>query len=327
MANHSIVFLDSSTLDAGDISFDRLSSLGALTLHPTTAPHEVAERISGSEIVITNKVVLDRANIAGAPALRLIVVAATGYNNVDLAAASESGIPVCNVAGYSSATVAQHTIALLLNLATNVHRFAAEAEAWSRSPIFTRLDYPVTELAGKTLGIAGLGDIGSRVGVIAAALGMKIHVLGREGSSNPRHPEWPRVERETFFRESDAVTLHCPLTSDTENLINADTLALMKPTAIVLNTGRGPLVDEPSLLEALRSKRLAGAGLDVLRSEPPAPDQALLAAAATLPNLLVTPHTAWTSREARIRLLDGVTSNVEAFLNGTPTNVVNALPR
>jgi len=325
MAQPSIVFLDSSTVDAGDISFDHLASLGGLILHRTTRPDEIAARLAEAEIVITNKVVLDRATLAAAPSLRLILVAATGYNNVDLAAASARGIPVCNVAGYSCATVAQHTIALLLNLATNVHRFAAEPVAWSRSPIFTRLDYPVAELAGKVLGIAGLGDIGSRVGTIAAALGMTLRVLARKASANARHPEWERVDREAFFAGSDAITLHCPLTPETERMVNAESLALMKPTAFLVNTGRGPLVDEPALLDALRSGRLAGAGLDVLGTEPPAPDHPLLLAAPALPNLLITPHTAWASREARTRLLDGVAANIQAFLSGAPANVVNSV--
>ncbi len=319
-----LVFLDSSTLTTGDIDLTPLESFGKTQIHATSADEEITNRIDGAEIVLTNKAVLD-VDVLSSPqaaSLKLICVVATGVNNVDLETAREKGITVCNVSGYSTTTVAQHTIAMLLSLATNLHRYAAEAPMWSRSPIFTRLDHPVVELDDKLLGIAGLGSIGGRVGEIAQALGMQVQCLAREGSLNSRHPEWPRVDHETFFSTSDAITLHCPLTSETENMIDGETLALMKPSAFLINTGRGGLVHELALVEALKDKRIAGAATDVLSEEPPSANHPLLAAAQQLPNLIVTPHSAWTAHESRQRLFDLVIENIAAFLSGDPRNVV-----
>ncbi len=317
----NITLLDSSTLAPTDLDISALESLGTLISHPTTSPAETIERCQNTDIIITNKVLLPAALFAACPNLKLVLVAATGVNCVDLDAAKFHCVPVCNVAGYSSASVAQHTIALLLNLATNVHRYAAEAPLWPRSPIFTRLDHPAFELAGKSLGIAGLGDIGSAVARIARALGMTVHALGREGSTNSS--DIPRLDRHTFFSTSDVLSLHCPLTPETHHIINADTLRLMKPTALLLNTSRGPLIDEPALATALRQYTIAGAGLDVLSAEPPSPQNPLLAPDLLASGrLLITPHTAWISRESRQRLVHGLTTNLQSFLNGTPTNRV-----
>jgi len=317
-----LTFLDSSTLTRGDIDFAPLESFGTLTLHEITSPAETLARCQEVEVVITNKVILDADTIGSLPDLKLILVSATGVNVVDLDAARENGIPVCNVAGYSTPSVAQHVAALLLTLATNVHRYASELDAWPASPIFTRLDHPVVELAGKTCGIVGLGEIGSAFARIAESLGMTVQVLAREGSSHTRRPELPRLAPAEFFSTSDVVSLHCPLTADNEGMINRETLTLMKPGSFLLNASRGPLVDEEALAEALRAGHIAGAGLDVLSVEPPPADHPLLAPDLRDRNLLVTPHTAWLSRESRQRLLDGLIGNLQAFLDGTPTNRV-----
>jgi glycerate dehydrogenase len=319
----NLTFLDASTLAASDLDLSALEHLGTLTSFPTTTSAETIERCQTAEVVITNKVLLTAETFQACPNIKLVLVAATGVNCVDLDAAKAHGIPVCNVAGYSSSSVAQHTFALLLNLATNVHRYAAEAPLWPQSPIFTRLDHPAFELAGKSLGIAGLGDIGASVANIARSLGMTVHALGRKGSSNSILPDIPRLGRDSFFSTSDVISLHCPLTPETEHLINTATLDLMKPSALLINTSRGPLVDEPALAKALRENTIAGAGLDVLSAEPPSPENPLLADdLLDSGRLLITPHTAWISREARQRLVDGLVANLQAFLNGTPVNRV-----
>lgn len=319
----SLVFLDRDTLDAGDIDFTALEAIGPVTYHPRTSADERADRVGGAEILLTNKVLIDAATMDAAPRLRLIQVVATGINNVEIDAARARGVAVCNVSGYSTPSVTQHTFALLLNLISQVHTYAAEAPRWADSPIFTRLDHPIGELSGRTLGIAGLGAIGRSVAAVAEAFGMRVVGLAREGGASvpTADGDYPRLPRERFFAECDAISLHCPLTDDTRHLINRDTLALMKPGAFLINTGRGPLIDETALAEALRNRVIAGAGLDVLSAEPPAADHPLLDP--TIPNLLVTPHTAWASREARRRLLDGVVANLLAFLSGERLNRVD----
>ena len=314
MSRPRIVFLDRSTVDAGDVSFEPFSALGELILHPVTPPDQILERCQGAEIVLTNKTVLKRETLAECPGLRLVAITATGTNNVDLAAAKELGIKVTNVRGYSTRSVAQHTICLLLNLATNIHRWAHEPEAWAKSPHFTRLDYPMREVAGLTLGIAGLGEIGRSVADLGSALGMKVIGLQRSGATASSSDGIFRLPAAEFFGQADFISLHCPLTPETEKLINAETLRLMKPTACLINTARGPLVDEGALLDALRQGIIGGAGLDVLSVEPPAPDHPLLTA--KLPNLIITPHTAWATSEARHRLLEGVRRNLSAYLAG-----------
>ncbi|MDE0825354.1 MAG: D-2-hydroxyacid dehydrogenase [Akkermansiaceae bacterium] len=319
----NLTFLDASTLAPADLDFGPLEQLGTLTTFPTTSPAETTARCQNADVIITNKVLITADTFQSCPNLKLILIAATGTNCVDLDAAKSHRIPVCNVAGYSSNSVAQHTFALLLNLATNVHRYSAEAKLWPDSPIFTRLDHPATELAGKTLGIAGLGDIGSAVANIAQSFGMHVQALAREGSSNSTQPDTPRVDRNTFFSTSDVISLHCPLTPETKNLINADTLVLMKQSAVLINTSRGPLVNEAALAYAIRTNSIAGAGLDVLAQEPPSPDNPLLAPTLlSTGRLLITPHTAWISHQARQSLLAGITANLQSFLNNTPTNRV-----
>jgi len=314
-----IVFLDRDTTDAGDIDLGGIEALGVLETYGMTRPDETAERISGANIVLSNKVVIGAAEMDAATGLRLIQVVATGVNNVDLEAARERDVAVCNVSGYSTPSVAQHVFAFLLNHATKVDRYTAEPEKWAESPIFTRLDHPVFEWAGKTLGIAGLGTIGREVASIGRAFGMRVVALAREGAGESGGIE--RLPRERFFAESDAITLHCPLTPDTHHLINADTLDLMRPQAILVNTGRGDLVAENDLLDALERGSIAAAYVDVLSQEPPSPGHPFVTDPP--PNLFVTPHTAWSSLEARRRLIDGVVRNITAFLRGERENRVD----
>ncbi len=312
MKTNRIAYLDTSTLDAGDIDFGPLEALGELTLYPFTARDERAARCMDCDIVMVNKVFLDRDVLSAAKEhLQYVIVTATGTNNIDLKAAKEFEIPVSNVSGYSTESVAQHTLTLILNLATNIHRYAAEAPAWAQSPMFTRLDYHVAELSGKTLGIVGLGTIGRRVAEMGACFGMKVVALARQ---DPSDGPIPRLGYEDFFRRCDFVSLHCPLTPDNEGFINRETLELMKQGAFLINTGRGPLIDETALADALGSGHLGGAALDVLSEEPPKPDHPFLSG--QLPNLLITPHTAWASLESRTRLLEAVCANIRAFQGG-----------
>ena len=318
----TLVFLDRSTTDRGDLDFTALESLGRLVSYPTSTPAETRERVATADIVLTNKVVLGGAEMDAAPRLKLIQVVATGVNNIDLEAARARGLAVCNVSGYSTEAVAQHVFASLLNLVTNVHRFAAEPQRWAASPIFTRLDYPVSELAGKTLGIVGLGSIGRAVARIGAAFGMRVVAYARGASDSSG--DIPRLAPEEFFASCDAISLHCPLTPETRHFINAATLAKMKPGAVLVNTGRGDLIHEADLVAALRSGSLRAAAVDVLTPEPPAPDHPFLAAvAAGLDNLFITPHSAWSAVEARQRLLDGIVANLVAFRGGERVNRVD----
>ena len=315
----TLVFLDRSTTDRGDLDFTALESLGRLVSYPTSTPAETRERVATADIVLTNKVVLGSAEMDAAPRLKLIQVVATGVNNIDLEAARARGLAVCNVSGYSTEAVAQHVFASLLNLVTNVHRFAAEPQRWAASPVFTRLDYPVSELSGKTLGIVGLGSIGRAVARIGAAFGMRVVAYARGASDSSG--DIPRLTPEEFFASCDAITLHCPLTPETRHFINAATLAKMKPGAVLVNTGRGDLIHEADLVAALRSGSLRAAAVDVLTPEPPAPDHPFLAAG--LDNLFITPHSAWSAVEARQRLLDGIVANLVAFRGGERVNRVD----
>ena len=316
MGMHHISFLDASTV--GDVDLGQLASLGKLEAYPVTSPDQLDERLQHASIAITNKVVIDAAALQNASHLKLICIAATGTNCVDLVAAKAAGITVCNVAGYSTASVTQHTLGLLINLATGMNRYAGELSQWAQSPIFTRLDYPMIDLAGKTLGIIGFGTIGKSVAKAAQGFGMNVVALSRDGA---QQGEIERLQRDAFFSKSDAVTLHCPLTPGTEKMMNRETLGLMKPSAFLINTGRGQLIDEADLAVALKTGVIAGAGLDVLTAEPPPEDHVLLDP--SLPNLIITPHTAWASLEARKSLLEGVAKNINAFLAEEPENVVN----
>ncbi len=311
-----IVFLDRDTSDIGDIDFSGLEAIGDVVYFKQTATGEVGARIADAQIVLTNKVFIGASEMGFAPNLKVIQVTATGVNNVDLTAAKERGIKVFNVSGYSTPGVAQHVFAMLLNLVTHVNRYGNSPEKWAESPIFTRLDYPVSELMGKTLGIVGYGDIGRSVAAIGRAFGMEIVALGRPGSADGV----TRLAANDFFAKCDVITLHCPLTGENKELINQVTLSQMKSSAILINTGRGGLVNEADLVAALKSGAIAAAGLDVISVEPPGKDHPIITA--NLPNLLITPHTAWSSVESRQRLFDGVVKNLRALENGEEINRV-----
>ncbi|MBK1856054.1 D-2-hydroxyacid dehydrogenase [Verrucomicrobiaceae bacterium 5K15] len=306
---HNIVFLDTATTDRDDLDLSSLEELGKITYHPLTGPGETADRLAEATIAITNKVVIDEAVLEQCPKLQLICVAATGVNCIDLEAAERRSVPVLNVSGYSTDSVTQHVFSMLLSLATSLHHYAPEAEQWAESPMFTRLDYPIFDLAGKTLGIVGLGNIGKNVAKVAQSQGMKVIAYARENAEESGGIE--RVSHDAFFAQADVISLHCPLTPDTENFINQETLSLCQPGTLLINTGRGPLIDEQAVAEALRTGQLGGAGLDVLSTEPPAADHPLLAS--DIPNLLITPHTAWASKESRQRLIEGVAENIKNF--------------
>lgn len=318
----SIVFLDAATY--GDVSLEPFASQWDCTIYPVTSPTDLRGRLKGQSVAVTNKVTMDRAALGAIEArdLKLIAVAATGTDIIDKQAAKESGIKVCNVPGYATQSVAQFTFALILELATRVGAYchAVTAGKWQRSPTFTLLDYPAVELNGKTLGIIGYGNIGRAVAEMARGFGLKPLISARPGSADLVPAG--RNSLEQVFRESDILTLHCPLTPQTQHLVSEQSLSWMKPGAFLVNTARGGLIDEAALLRALREKRLAGAALDVISSEPPPADHPVLKAVMELDNLLVTPHTAWSAREARERLLGEVAENVRAFLGGFPRNIV-----
>ncbi len=315
----NITILDSYTLNPGDLSWEWLSALGGLTVHDRTPRELIVERAAGAEILLTNKVALTRETIAALPELKYIGVLATGYNVVDTAAARERGIPVTNVPGYGTTAVAQHVFALLLELTqqTGLHTASAKAGDWAQSPDWCYWRTPLVELAGLTMGIVGYGAIGRAVARIAQAFGMKVIAATRTPRAAEEGVEF--VGTDELFRRADAVSLHCPLTPDTQGLVNSARLATMKPGAFLINTGRGPLIIEAELAVALRAGTLAGAAVDVLSTEPPAADNPLL----TAPNCLVTPHIAWAPKASRQRLLQTVEENIRAFLAGEPVNVVN----
>ncbi len=317
-----LVFLDAATF--GDISLDRFKTNWDCTIHPLSASSEIPERLEGYQAAVINKVALDRSilDMPTARELRLIVVAATGTDNVDLKVARARGIKVCNVPGYASHSVARFTMSLILELTKHAGRYGqvVRAGAWQISLMFTRFDFPSVELYGKKLGIIGYGSIGRSVAEMARGLGMVVLVSARPGSPGPTPAS--RLDLDVLLEQSDVVTLHCPLTPQTKNLIASRALALMKPSAFLINTARGGLVDEPALIEALREGRLAGAALDVLTEEPPSPDHPIIRATQELDNLLVTPHCAWSAYEARQRLLDEVAENILAFLEGRERNCV-----
>jgi glycerate dehydrogenase len=315
-----IVFLDASTF--GDVPLDRFTERWNCAIHAQTTPAEILRRVDGFPIVVTNKVALDRAtlNAPEARSLKFIAEAATGTDNIDLAAARERGVAVANVPGYAAQSVAQFTIALILELATRAGGYidVVRCGHWEESPIYTRLDFSTTELAGKKLGIVGYGNIGRRVGEMARALGMEVLIAMRPGTKG----DSGRISLDELLSIVDFLSLHAPLTPATKNLIDDAALARMKPGACLVNTARGALVDEGALIEALRQKRLGGAALDVISREPPPTDHPIVQASKELDNLLVTPHCAWSAREARERLLREVAENILAFLAGRERNRV-----
>lgn len=309
------VFLDTDTLRPEELDFSALrATLDDWDFHPRTLPDETAARIVDAEVIVTNKVLITADHIRENPQLRLVCVSATGTNNIDMHAAAEAGVLVRNVANYASASVAQHTLALMLALATQWHRYHADVLAgdWAKSPMFCLMTHPVVELAGKTLGIVGAGDLGRQVARLGEAFGMDVIVAQLPGREVRGQSSWPRAPWPDFLPACDFLSVHCPLTDDTRDLIGVVELARMKRSAFLVNTARGGIINEAALLAALQQGVIAGAALDVLAQEPPPADHPLIAA--KLPNLIITPHNAWVSRECRQRLLDGVTRNIRAWL-------------
>ena len=315
----NIVILDGYTANPGDLSWQGLEEIGEVTVYDRTKADETVARAADADIVLTNKVIISREIIAQLPRLKYIGVLATGYNVVDIEAAHERGITVTNVPAYSTESVAQMVFAHLLTVTNRTEHYAIENRngRWTKNPDFCYWDFPHMELAGKTFGIVGLGNIGRRVAEIATAFGMHVKALtSKSADALPANIE--KATLESILSTSDVLSLHCPLTDKTRHLINRETLRQMKPTAILINTGRGPLVDDQSIADALSGGRLAAFCADVLTEEPPKADNPLL----KQPNAYMTPHIAWASKEARVRLVQVATDNVRAFINGRPQNMV-----
>lgn len=313
-----IVVLDGFTLNPGDLSWDALTALGPCAIYERSSPPEIVERARAAEILLTNKACLTREVIAQLPCLRYVGVSATGYNCVDIEAARQRDIVVTNVPAYGTASVAQMVLAHTLNFSQRVayHAQTVAAGRWTASTDWCYWDYPLIELADRTMGIVGFGRIGQEVARLARALGMKVLAC----DSRPIAPAEGITESEvdTIFCQSDVVSLHCPLTPQTKHMVDRRRLGLMKRSALLINTSRGPLIDDEALAEALNAGRIAGAGLDVLSEEPPPATNPLL----TAKNCWITPHIAWATKSARERLLQTVVDNVRAFLAGRPENVV-----
>ena len=316
----NIVILDGYTANPGDLSWGSLKEMGEVTVYERTRREEIAGRAADADIVLTNKVVMDREMMALLPRLKYIGVLATGYNVVDIEAARERDIIVTNVPAYSTESVAQTVFAHLLTVTNRTEHYAQQNRQgrWAENRDFCYWDTELTELAGKTMGIVGLGHIGRRVAEIALAFGMQVKAM-----TSKKAEELPagiqKAELQSLLASADVVSLHCPLTEGTRHLIHRETLRLMKPSAILINTGRGPLVDDEALAEALNEGRLRAYCADVVTEEPPKTDHPLLHA----PNAFITPHIAWATVEARKRLLQTAIGNVEAFVNGHPVNVVS----
>ncbi|MEK6247841.1 MAG: D-2-hydroxyacid dehydrogenase [Planctomycetales bacterium] len=315
----NLIVLDGFTLNPGDLSWDGLERLADCTIYDRTPAELVSERARDAELVLTNKAVLDGATISELAKLRYIGVLATGYDIVDVEAARQRGIVVTNIPTYGTASVAQMVFAHVLNIAQHVSEHARDVHQgqWSGSDDWCFWNHPLLELAGMTMGIVGFGRIGRATARLALAFGMK--VIATSQGPVESSEEVTQVDLETVFRQSDFVSLHCPLTAETEGLVNQERLGWMKETAYLINTSRGPLVDDTALAAALNSGILAGAGLDVLSTEPPLADNPLLHAR----NCHITPHIAWATRSARQRLLDTAVENVDSFVSGTQRNVVN----
>jgi glycerate dehydrogenase len=314
-----IIILDGYSANPGDLSWKELEQMGEVTVYDRTSPSETVKRAADADIVLTNKVVLDREKIAQLPRLKYIGVLATGYNVVDIEAAHQRGIIVTNVPAYSTESVAQMVFAHLLTVTNRTEHYAIQNREgrWSANPDFCYWDFPHMELAGKTFGIVGLGNIGRRVSEIALAFGMKVKAMTSKCQEQlPAGME--KADLQTLLSSADVLSLHCPLTEKTRHLINADTLRKMKPMAILINTGRGPLIDDQAVADALQEGRLGAFCADVLTTEPPASNNPLL----SQPNAFITPHIAWASTEARIRLLQIATDNVRAFISDKPQNAV-----
>ena len=320
--SEAIVVLDGYTLNPGDIDWAPVQALGQVTLYDRTPEADIVSRAKGASCLLLNKTPLSRSTIEALPDLKYVGVLATGYNVVDLDACRERGIVVTNIPTYGTDSVAQHVAALMLEFARGVavHDAAVHAGEWVDSPDWCFGKQPMFELTGKTLGIIGIGRIGQAVARIGAAFGMKLiaHDKFWPGADKLAGLEVAQVELDALFETADVISLHCPLTPENHQLVNAERLATMKRSALLINTSRGPLIDNQALAEALRAGRIAGAGLDVLDVEPPPADNPLLNA----PNCIITPHVAWYAREARQRLMQIAADNLSAFIAGTPVNRV-----
>lgn len=315
-----IVVLDGYGVNPGDLSWETLEALGDVEVYPRTAPEDVFDRCFNAEIILTNKVVINKQILVSLPRLKYIVVLATGYNVVDVDTASDLDIIVTNIPAYSTDSVVQMTFAHILTMTNRVEHYTQQNRngRWSNNPDFVYWDTPLIELAGKTMGIVGLGNIGMKVAQLARCFGMEVYAFTSKASS--LLPEG--IQKTTFeglLSVSDILSLHCPLNRSTREMINASSLAKMKEGALLINTGRGPLVNEADVAEALRSGHLGGYGADVMCQEPPAEDNPLFSA----PNAYITPHIAWATFEARKRLIAIAVGNVKAFIDGNPVNVVN----
>lgn len=316
-----IVVLDGYTENPGDLSWDGLEALGELTVYDRTPGNLTAERIGNAEIIYTNKTVIDETILTACSDIKFIGVLATGYNIVDVKAATKRGIPVANVPAYSTLAVSQFTIALLLELC---HHVGAHSESvlkgdWAKSQDYCYWNYPLIELAGKTIGIIGFGRIGQKTAAIAQALGMKVLAYSRSKHKELESESCKYVELDELFEASDVITLHCPLFPETEGIINKDSIAKMKDGVLIINDSRGPLIVEEDLRDALNSGKVAGAAVDVVSAEPIKADNPLLSAK----NIIITPHIAWAPKESRQRLMDTAVENLKAFLAGKPINTVN----
>ncbi len=313
-----IVFLDESTVSLdNDINYSAFEQFDEFITYSTTSPEKVKNRLENADCVMTNKVVITK-EVMHATNLKHIAVVATGFNNVNIKAAREEGITVSNVPGYARASVPQHIFALILNLVTSVHRYDRDVHAgeWSKADMFTLLKYPTTELSGKTIGIIGFGTIGRQVAKIAEAFGMKVLMNRRSGEPLDGYPCSPLDD---IYSNSDVVSLSLPLTDDNKYMIDKDVLLQMKPNALLINTARGPLVNQADLADALRNRTIAGAGIDVLDEEPPENGNPLFE---DVPNCIITPHSAWSTVEARQRLVDEVAANIQAAARGEERNIV-----
>ena len=316
-----IVVLDGLTLNPGDLSWDGLRQLGDVEIHDRSFGEQIIERSKGAEILFTNKTPLGENEFSLLPDLKYIGVLATGYNIVDIEEAKKRNITVTNIPAYSTNSVAQMTFALILELCLHVqdHSNAVHRGDWVNSPDFSFWNSPLIELAGKTLGIIGFGSIGQQVSKVAEAFGMKVVACKSSSNNSIDNENVKRVELDELFRVSDIISLHCPLFPSTKGIINKNNIEKMKRSAFLINTARGPLIVEEDLAEALNNGRIAGAGLDVLSTEPPKADNPLL----TAKNCLMTPHISWATLEARARLMNMAVNNLKAFLEGNPINVVN----
>lgn len=315
-----IVVLDGYAANPGDLSWEGMKVLGECTIYDRTAPEEVLERAAGAEAILTNKVIINADHMAALPELKYIGVLATGYNVVDTAAAKERGIVVTNIPSYSTASVAQMVFAHILNITQQVQHHSEEVHKgrWTNNKDFCFWDIPLMELREKKIGLVGLGNTGYTTARVAIGFGMQVYALTSK-SHFQLPPEIKKMDLDQLFSECDIISLHCPLTPETREMVNARRLGMMKPTAILINTGRGPLINEQDLADALNNGKIYAAGVDVLSTEPPCADNPLL----TAKNCYITPHIAWASTAARERLMQIMLENIKAYQDGKPVNVVN----